>query len=198
MCQYSERMSWIFNQYWLSKRRDPAACTKVGGTLKTPLWEKSAPTDCDQMMKQVGGTGTGRLLETPALPMNPDSPRLETTSALGLKRGSKIGIGVVASAAFLFCLFLGVFFWHRRKRNMQLKGADSSPLSDGIIPKAELGDTSYHSEMDSTRAERAILDSKTIVEMDGDTGVVELPTSPSELEASHSLNEIPRANDPNR
>jgi 1,3-beta-glucanosyltransferase GAS1 len=131
-CNVMERQSWILNQIFVSKEKDPGICSSVGGITNTPVPMQSRAPDCDAYIRQAGTDATGRITYTPiAASMN--------TIAAGhtLETGTRAGIavGVTMFILLLAAVISGVYIFLKRRRAIQKS-------DDFEFSKPELPDTS--------------------------------------------------------
>jgi hypothetical protein len=139
-CAAQEQSSWILNQIFISKGRDPASCTSAGGTIQTPTGPQSLESDCQSFLQQAGPDGIGKVTATPS-PLSLKRPENDSH----LNSGAKIGLGVGLSILALICIAVA-FGLYRRRRKIpsapETASRDESDFrEDFVLPKVELEDS---------------------------------------------------------
>jgi hypothetical protein len=183
-CSERQTISWVFNQLFLSKNKDPDICTSAGGIMQTPVPSNFRESDCDIFLRQAGDDGVGRITFTP----NPQPRKTESQQKTALTTRIKIevGVGVITFAILLGSLAFGVYVrWQRWKWRTASKGY--------VLEKAELpsesattGTQPQIAELDSS--ERNELHAITLQEIEGDTRIVADPnTQVHELSSAISI-----------
>jgi X8 domain len=160
-CNKTERHSWAYNQFYGSQGMEAAACSSIGGTMQQSIPLDSQPKDCQIFLRQAGPDGTGSILYTPT--PSPAPIGGSTTPAQDrpfLNAAAKIGL-VVAAAAVLLFLVIGVIFYRLKRRGK----ANPHHEKDNDRARPELaGNLFVPSELE----EKAKIDRYETVEMNGD------------------------------
>lgn len=199
VCNQTEQISWILNQYYESQNHDASACSKVGGILQSSVTGAAVATDCSIMLQQAGAAGTGTITSTPSPPATVTSGVSGYTGSGGngtsspnngastLSGGAIAGIVIGVIALFAAVGGIGAFLiWqHRKAKRKMIKQV---PEPDPVL-KPELADNQV-----PAHERRPLIDGQEVKpEMGCNIGPYELQSinyfEPAELDAEHGVSE---------
>jgi hypothetical protein len=169
-CTTHQKFSFIANQVFLSKGKDPEACSSVGGTLKsTPA--KAQNSSCKIMFDQAGPSFTGRVTSIPML--DDVEPRHSMSTA------AKIGIVIGVLTLIVFLVTFAIVRRRKLPKKEEAKyekaelAADSNnrtELAYGTVDRTELSEATMNpAELDSSPSQE--LDGQTVHEIGHDRRV---------------------------
>jgi hypothetical protein len=179
-----ERQSWILNQIFVAKEKDPGICSSVGGITNTPVPSQSRAPDCDAYIRQAGADATGRIIHTPiAVSMN--------TIAAGhtLEAGTRAGIavGVTMFILLLAAIISGVYIFLKRRRAIQK--SDVIEFSKPELPDTSKSPTETPDTIQLDSSQKYELAGNTPQEMDGEANT-EMDTATQIHELKSEGNEV--------
>jgi hypothetical protein len=191
-CNLTEQLSWVVNQYYLSKK-DPAVCTSVNGTIQKALPKESQDNDCGMLLRQAKADGSGTVTALPASatgvvtsksstsPTNWDSLKVATKAA--------IIVSVIIVGLLTFSVALWLSFPRRKNRR--------NSTEEDVFEKPELPDNQVSLNEDNVSGNdgghQIEIDGTEKIEMMADTKGWELSAQENqvhELEAKHGWSEL--------
>jgi hypothetical protein len=117
-CNVTAKSSWARNQYYLSKNKDPEACTSVNGTIQTAVVSDSQNSACNILLRQAKTDGTGTITSFPASATGLDTSRQRNGSPSNpMNTATKAGIITSVVVVGLLCLALAIYFAMRWRRS---------------------------------------------------------------------------------
>ena len=66
LCNNAEQLSWALQHQHIQSNNDSALCSSAGGMIQQPPPKESQPSDCQELLRQVGPNGTGKITFTSA------------------------------------------------------------------------------------------------------------------------------------
>jgi hypothetical protein len=181
-CMEAQKDSWILNQVFISKGRDPAICTSSNGTMQTPVPSKSRSPDCETFLRQAGPDATGKVTFTPSTtPLN--ISKMNNT----LAASSKVGIGVGITIFVVLLAVIAIRAYARSKGSKEAPKAEDYTFEKAELsthsekPKAivvELGSSERH-ELEGITAHE--IGGEMRVEVDSDAQIHELGSTGNEI-----------------
>ena len=96
MCNGTERVSWVLDQFYLAYNRDASACAQGGGVLQAPTPPDKMDGMCRTLLAQAGPDGMGNVTYNP-YPLGADASesRWQPEGRGGLESAaSKAAVGV--------------------------------------------------------------------------------------------------------
>jgi hypothetical protein len=181
-CNESEVASWIINQIFLSRDKDPAFCSSEGGTTQVPVPSKSQLPDCETLLQQVGPDATGRVTLTPR-----PAPKEIDHKENGLGHSASIGLGIGTAVAIIACIFAIVWFFVLRRRiKRKAMVEETEVFQKSELPATSLDVTAFAAQaVELDGVQRNELEGITAQELGG-TDMIEAP-SDSQI---HELNAV--------
>jgi X8 domain len=172
-CTHPQFQSWILNQLYLSKGKDPSACTSANGTLQSAVKPRYPKSNCDILLRQAGPVGTGRITFTP-------DPLKEALIETNGSSSSKLKLGLAIGVTIFVLLVTGLSFgyYYRRRRRAKRSEVTETETED----KSELPDTSIppNGEAKSGPAQIIELEDAAVHELDS-KDQYELTADPQEV-----------------
>jgi hypothetical protein len=181
-CMKSQKDSWILNQVFISKGRDPVICTSSNGTTQTPVPSKSRSPDCEAFLRQVGPGATGKVTFTPSTtPLN--LSKMNNT----LATPSKVGIGVGITIFAMLLAIIAIQAHARSKNSKEAPKAEDYTFEKAELPThsekpkavvVELGSSEIH-ELEGITAQE--IGGEMRFEVDSDAQIHELGSSGNKI-----------------
>jgi hypothetical protein len=183
-CNHTEQASWVLNQVFISKNRDPAACTSAGGALQQPTKTEQPQEDCSVYLKQIGPDGLGNVTVTPT-PMSSTHTK-EGSGGLSTGLRAAIAVSVTVFLLFLLSIFGALWFCLRRRRQRAIQASEDAKKNGLEAEQSSSANDNGKNQQDGLPL--AELDGEVVpMEIDG-LAKVEMDTNgPVELEGGERL-----------
>lgn len=200
LCNRTESVSWVLDQFYHSYNRDASACAQGGGVLQAPTPREKMDGMCRTMLAQAGPDGMGNVTYNP-YPLGADtSAPLELERAGALESpASRAAVGVAVGAVVAFAALLAWLCVRRRRRRRKAAAEEEEARKSAAAgqdeeegPAVEMDPGSECHEMDELGAAKKheLDDAAAAAQGEGDEGdkVHELPSQTApEIEAVHEL-----------
>jgi hypothetical protein len=202
LCNGTERVSWVLDQFYLAYNRDASACAQGGGVLQPPTPPDKMDAMCRTLLAQAGPDGMGNVTYNP-YPLGADTSvplALERAGGALESPASRAAVGIAVGAVVAFAALLA-WLYVRRRRRRRIRAAEEEEEARKSVaagqdeeesPAVEIDPGNECHEMDELEAAKKheLDDAAAAAQGEGGEGgkVHELPaqTAP-EIEQLHEL-----------
>jgi X8 domain len=153
LCNSTERVSWVVNQFYLAYNHDESACSGGGGVIQQPTPMDRMPEVCRTLLTQAGPDGMGNVTYNP-YPLGADInlPLLREAEHGGGSGATWAAIGVGVAAALAFAA-LFAWLYLRRRRRRRREAEVTSTTTDGDAQTSSSDPAAGPAEAEQTVAE---------------------------------------------
>ncbi|KAI9773417.1 MAG: 1,3-beta-glucanosyltransferase gas1 [Geoglossum simile] len=104
MCSPSEKLSWVFNEYYSTNNKNAQACNFAGNATT----QKSQPpaSNCQALLNQAGPAGTGVVTSVPSSTGSSGGSSPSKKSDAGIRTVPQFTFGILTLGSYVLCAAL--------------------------------------------------------------------------------------------
>ncbi|KAH0550875.1 hypothetical protein GP486_007762, partial [Trichoglossum hirsutum] len=99
MCSSSEKLSWVFNEYYLANKKNAQACDFAGNA--TIQAAATASGSCQTLLNQAGPGGTGVVTSVPSATGSGSGSSSSKKSEAGLTTVPRFSFGILTFGSYI-------------------------------------------------------------------------------------------------